>query len=430
MVRQNEYRSGNEKNPRKTDVSRRKSPSGNKKRSQKKRKPTKQLASNGRSATMDLSERRRQARERQKRTERKDNVIPFPQQRQQPQPPQVRPPRSGMQLSFVMMVRLMILAVGIGAIAGTVLSFLDREKYLSQPSSPATEVTPSATEATETQPPPPPVLPLEQEVTSLKQTLQSLASKQPQLNPGAFIVDLDSGKYVSLKGEQAFSAASMIKVPILIAFFHAWDEGKVRLDEPLKMTEDVKVGEAGRMQYAPLGTEYLALETAAQMIIISDNTATNMIIKRLGGKEALNELFAEWGLEKTRIRNPLPDLEGTNTTSPKELVELLAKLNKGELVSARSRDQIFRIMRETRTRTLLPQGLGEGATIAHKTGDIGSIVGDVGIIDRPSGKRYLAAIMVERPHNDRRANELIRQYSRESYQYFHNREKDSFISNP
>lgn len=392
MVWQNEYQSGNGKKATKLRPSRRKFSSHQKKRSQKKRKPRQ-----------------------------KEKVIPFPQQRQP-----VRPPRSSTELSLILMIRLTIFAVGIGAIAGTVLAFLDRDQYLSQPvSSPV----PVATSTVETDPSPnPPVLSLKQEVTVLKQTFQNLASQKPQLNPGAFIVDLDSGKYVNLQGERTFSAASMIKLPILIAFFQAWEKGRVDLDEPLTMTKEVRAGGSGNMQYEDLGKQYLALETAAKMIIISDNTATNMLIKRLGGKEALNEVFAEWELEHTRLRNPLPDLDGTNTTSPKELVKLLARLDKGELVSAESREQIFQIMGETRRRTLLPQGLDSGAKIAHKTGDIGSLVGDVGVIDRPSGKRYLAAIMVERPHNDRNANELIRRYSRETYQYFRNQEQNSFIN--
>ncbi|NJM77207.1 MAG: serine hydrolase, partial [Acaryochloridaceae cyanobacterium RU_4_10] len=68
------------------------------------------------------------------------------------------------------------------------------------------------------------------------------------------------------------------------------------------------------------------------------------------------------------------------------------------------------------TDTLLPQGLGKGATIAHKTGDIGSVVGDAGLIEIPNGQRYVATVMVKRPHNDPRAQELIRQISRVTYQ--------------
>ncbi|NJL40395.1 MAG: serine hydrolase [Leptolyngbyaceae cyanobacterium SM1_4_3] len=83
----------------------------------------------------------------------------------------------------------------------------------------------------------------------------------------------------------------------------------------------------------------------------------------------------------------------------------------------RSRDRLLEIMRRTETNTLLPAGLGEGAIVAHKTGDIESLVGDVGVIDMPSGRRYLAAVMVRRPTNDERAQELIREISRATYEY-------------
>ncbi|MEI6064206.1 MAG: serine hydrolase, partial [Pseudanabaena sp. ELA748] len=68
--------------------------------------------------------------------------------------------------------------------------------------------------------------------------------------------------------------------------------------------------------------------------------------------------------------------------------------------------------------TLLPKGIGDDARIIHKTGDIRSAVGDAGIIDMPNGKRYAIAVMVKRPDNDQRANELIRQISRATYDYF------------
>jgi beta-lactamase class A len=72
-------------------------------------------------------------------------------------------------------------------------------------------------------------------------------------------------------------------------------------------------------------------------------------------------------------------------------------------------------MEKTRIKTLLPVALPPGAKIAHKTGDIGSLVGDCGIITTPDGRRIIACVQVARPHNDRRANELIRQVSRVMY---------------
>ncbi|HEY9844985.1 MAG TPA: serine hydrolase, partial [Candidatus Caenarcaniphilales bacterium] len=98
-----------------------------------------------------------------------------------------------------------------------------------------------------------------------------------------------------------------------------------------------------------------------------------------------------------------------------DLTKLMTLVGHGDLLSLRSRDRLLAIMRQTVTNTLLPQGLGAGATIAHKTGDIGSAVGDTGLIDMPNGQRYVATVIVKRPHNDPRAQELIRQISRLLY---------------
>ncbi len=94
---------------------------------------------------------------------------------------------------------------------------------------------------------------------------------------------MDSGDYVNVRGEQGFSAASTIKIPILIAFFQDVDAGKVRLDEMLTMKKELIGGGSGDLQYQQPGKQFSALETARKMIVISDNTATNMIIERLGG---------------------------------------------------------------------------------------------------------------------------------------------------
>jgi beta-lactamase class A len=246
-------------------------------------------------------------------------------------------------------------------------------------------------------------------MTALSSKILPLTKDLKDLTPGVFLTDLDSGDYFSLNGASTFSAASMIKVPILVAFFQDIDAGKIRLDEELTMQEkDVATG-SGDMQYATVGSKYSALEVATNMIVISDNTATNMLLRRLGGIEAVNQRFKQWGLQQTLIRNVLPDLQGTNTTSPKELSTLMAMLSQGELLSMKSRDRALEIMRQTVTDTLLPTSLRPGATISHKTGDIGSLVGDTGLIDMPTGRRYAITTMVKRPHNDDRAQELIRQ---------------------
>lgn len=271
------------------------------------------------------------------------------------------------------------------------------------------------------------VVTLGEELDGLKAKLQNLISQNTQLQTELFVVDLSKKNYVNLQGSESVSAASTIKVPVLIAFFQDVDAGKIHLQEKLTLTEELKAGGSGGMQYREIGSKYSALYTATQMMITSDNSATNMIIERLGGQEKLNQRFSDWGLNVTTIRNPLPDLEGTNTTSPEDLANLLIKIERGELVSLTSRDRIFRIMSKVKTNTLLPQGLEKGATISHKTGDIRSVLGDVGIIDMPNGKRYVAAVFVKRPNNDPQAKPLIQKISRTIYQHFKFSEPRSFL---
>lgn len=321
--------------------------------------------------------------------------------------------------------RLLILGIGLGVVVGTMLSIwnpADQKPSVvpgtvnsSQPRSAVADIgLPSESTFADI----PGGLKLTEEILPLKNAVQSLVHQYPQLTPGIFVTDIDTGAYLDFNSTNDFAAASTIKVPILIAFFQDVDAGKVRLDELLTLDEDSIASGSGKMQSKKPGTKYTALETATEMIINSDNSATNMIISRLGGAETLNQRFREWGLTTTTIRNKLPDIEGTNTATPKELASLLARLNQGELVSLASRDRMLGIMQKTVNRSLLPRGLGKGSTIAHKTGNISSLVGDVGLIDLPSGKRYIAAVLVKRPRNDQQAVELINKLSRLVYQHF------------
>jgi beta-lactamase class A len=333
---------------------------------------------------------------------------------------------------LVYATRFLILGVGICAIAGTLLSASDPESMtflglklasnesLSNPTNQPGDTTDALLRENLSNPTSSPItrpaLHLETELQELKSNIQTLASQSPQFKPGVFVLDLDTASYVDIEGTTVFSAASTIKLPILLAFFQAVDAGTIRLDETLTLKEEHRAEGSGSLQYDPVGTQYTALEVATWMMTISDNTATNMIIERLGGIPQVNQSFSRWGLQQTVLRDWLPDLDGKNTTSARELSQVMDMIHQGDVVSLKSRDRMIDIMRQTETSVLLEQGLGEEALIAHKTGDIGKLLGDVGLIDLPSGKRYIAAVLVERPHNDYGAADLIGEISRLTYE--------------
>ena len=205
-----------------------------------------------------------------------------------------RKPR-GLLLSLPLyLLRLTILAVGVSAIAGTALTFVKPGQFLGiafgESSNKSSSTAPeqsnlrkaqgknnrSATTITKPT----------RELLPLKQKLEKIAAEYPKLKPQAYLIDLDNGAYVDFNAQTPIAAASTIKIPILVAFLQAVDTGKVLLDESLVMSADVKATGSGDMQYLGDGKKYSALETANKMMIISDNSATNMLIKRLGGKES------------------------------------------------------------------------------------------------------------------------------------------------
>lgn len=323
-------------------------------------------------------------------------------------------PRNRPQAVLLLVVRLLIFGVGLAVILGTILSIWDPTTHLTAgANAPNTEADTPAVVQEDPNP-----LPLGQELASLKTQIQTLITQNAKLSPSVMLVDLDSHAYVDFSAEEVRAAASTIKLPVLIAFFQDVDQGKIQLDQPIVMRKDLVASEAGEMQYQPAGSKFSAIKTVTDMITVSDNTATNMLIDLLGGYDALNQRFQSWGLTGTIVRSPLPDIQGTNTTTAKDMGMMMSLLSRGKLMSFKSRDRVLDIMRRVENNSLLPQGLGEGATISHKTGTIGTMLGDVGLVDTALGRRYVAAVLVKRPRDDDRANSLIQQISKLSYQAF------------
>jgi beta-lactamase class A len=259
------------------------------------------------------------------------------------------------------------------------------------------------------------------ELSWLQQRIAGVQRSFAVVSPSVFLLDLQTGDYADVRGGKAFPAASVIKLPILIAYLQDLDAGKVSLSEKLTMRPELIASGSGYMQDHRAWSTFSANYTLTKMIETSDNTATNMIMRRVGGAGVLNKRFQSWGLRDTRIRNWLPDLSGTNTVSAQDLAMLLARVERGSILSPSSRRKAIEILKLCRTRSLLPPGLGPGAVIAHKTGDIGFAIGDAGIIYIPTGRKYIAAVMLKRPYDDPRGRDYIQTVSSIAYTYFSRR---------
>jgi beta-lactamase class A len=310
----------------------------------------------------------------------------------------------------IQLIRLIICGLGASTIAGTTISIVNPPK-----SSPV---------ATNIEPPLPPLPQIEQLVPQLSSIklhdrLQIANTKNSKLLDASYLfIDLDRGEYSEWGADRILPAASTITLPIAIALFQDVDSQKIGLEEKLTLTKSAIASGAGDLKDQKIGTQVSVLVAVTKMIAINDNTATNLLIDRLGGKFALNQRFQNWGLTVTKIERPLPDLDGTNVTTARELARSMMAIRRGKIISDASRSKILSMMSNTTFNTMLPSGLAPGTKIAHKSGDIGAIVADVGTIELSSGKKYLATVLVKRPYNDPTAPALVRQMSEIAADYF------------
>lgn len=340
-----------------------------------------------------------------------------------------RPPKRSWSQPLRLVLRLAVMGIGLGVITGTTLKLV------------APQVASGAANRPSLPGPGPSSLPQlrrglglgrfepRTELSLLSRRWAQLAAAQKDLRATAFLLVLDDGRYAQLQPDLPLPAASSIKTPILLAGLEDLDRGKLRWNEPLQLTKELIGGGAGWMASRPVGTRFPFFEAATEMIRVSDNSATNLLIKRLGGKSQLNARFQAMGLPATVVNNWLPDLDGTNTTSSRDLARAIAMVDTGRTLSPRARDLFREIMGTSRTNTLIPlgmlEGLGKeaadpdselmahGIRVYNKTGDIGIAYADGALIQLPSGQRAVAAFMVKGPFNDPRSTALIRSMAAE-----------------
>ena len=245
------------------------------------------------------------------------------------------------------------------------------------------------------------------EITSLKQQLTSLMSQYPQIKPALYVWEYEQGQYVDINADSLYPAASIIKIPVLVRMFKSIEANQFTIYDEMPMTEPYRSSGSGNLQYSQAGRNYTMDYLAKIMIQDSDNTSTNMIMSKLGGMDDVNIGLRDWGISKTYVRTWLPDLAGTNKTTAADMAKLLYNLDNPGFLNINSREYIIDYMSHVKNDRLIQAGLGEGALFIHKTGDIGTMLGDAGIVFAPNGKKYIVVILAKRPHNSYQGKEFI-----------------------
>jgi beta-lactamase class A len=232
--------------------------------------------------------------------------------------------------------------------------------------------------------------------------------------------NLQSGASYGVGAENPVRTASTIKLAIMVECFFEAAEGKLQWSEPLKVSAGEKVSGTGVVQDLSEGDELPIRDMVDLMIVLSDNTATNLILNRIGG-DAVNARMAQLGFPQTRVmrkilgdRNdlkPFPSgitiegakLEnkkwGIGRSSPREMAAILEKLYRGELVSKAASDEMLAILKRQRDHDGIGRDMKD-ITIASKSGALDHLRSDVGIVYSQHGPIAMAITVEDIPEID------------------------------
>lgn len=219
----------------------------------------------------------------------------------------------------------------------------------------------------------------------MKEKINAYLQKLPTEISVSMSVENLKGKKLFVHNEQAkVPSASVIKIPIMIELMEQAHSGKINLGEKYILNSEDKTGGSGIIANEQDGIMYTIEELCREMIRVSDNTATNILIKKVG-MENINARLEQLGAIQTRLNRVMMDTEAVkqgreNWVNTLEINELLRKIYANEVASPQLCNLMINILKKCEDNTTIPRNLPKELTIAHKTGGLPYVRGDAAII--------------------------------------------------
>lgn len=237
------------------------------------------------------------------------------------------------------------------------------------------------------------------------------------------VLDPASGDALAVNGDLLMPQASSIKIAVLVEVLRQAQTGRLRLDERVEIHKSQFAGGSGALQDFGDGASALSLrDLAALMMVLSDNTATNILIDRVGMAQ-VNETLQGLGFARTRLLRrmiqPEEERRGIeNVSTAREMVSLLAQLHAGKLLDAQHTALALELLKNEKPEpTPLRRGLPAGVSLAGKPGSLPGVRCESGIV-LLEGHPYVLSVMTTYAAEDGAAERAITDVSRRVYSYF------------
>lgn len=265
--------------------------------------------------------------------------------------------------------------------------------------------------------------------SSLKQKVlwQKLESSIQQVDQqldgmmGIAIQDLTTGDHYFLHEDEVFAQASSIKITVLANLYLQAQQGKLKLTDLYTVQSSDLVADSDIMNGLTPGVTRITLrDLATMMVAVSDNSATNVLIDKVG-MQNVNAMLDAQGLTHTRLRRKMMDLEAAkqgreNVSSPREMMLLLDAIYHGKVLNKESAADFFKLL-STNKDSWIPRDLPADLKIANKPGSLEAVRNDSGIVF-VEGRPYVICVMTSFLRNERDGEEAISKVSLEAWRMF------------
>ncbi len=243
----------------------------------------------------------------------------------------------------------------------------------------------------------------------------AMADADLGMQPGdlrAAYCDLRTGRTILYRANEIVHAASTMKLAVMIEVFRQADRYHLDLDEPIPIVNrfrslvDASPYELSNLQdseaelYSRIGQTMPIRELTRRMIVQSSNLATNLLIARVGA-DRVQATVEGLGARRMQVRRGVEDTKAfeaglNNTTTAEDLMILLRAVATGKAASAPSCSEMIGILRGQEHRTVIPAGLPSGIVVAHKTGQISTVLHDAAIVDPLGPSPYVLVLLSTR----------------------------------
>lgn len=253
---------------------------------------------------------------------------------------------------------------------------------------------------------------------SALETLKLDIEKELAKNEGTFAVafkDLQTGDTLFINARETFHAASTMKTPVMIEVYKQAHEGVWSLTDSVDVKNEFKsivdgslysldsTDDSERNLYKQVGKKRTVADLTYDMIIVSSNLATNLVIEYVDARK-VTQTMRELGAKDIQVLRGVEDNKAyqqglNNTTTAFDLMLIFEHLAKGELVSKEACDDMIRILLDQKFKEIIPAKLPVEVKVAHKTGSITGVRHDSGIVFLPDGRKYVLVLLSKEMKN-------------------------------